>query len=280
MGAAREGAPPPFCTHDHHRRGNDPAPRAPRDLEELRLGPGAQRGGVRGPPGRGDGPRRGQRRRQVDPDQVRRRDAHAGQWRHRLRRRDGPHPRAEGRRQARNRGRLSGSSALRQPRRRPEHVPRPRGTRLAPAAQGARDGGQDGGDDEEPRGDDDPLDPAAGRDPLRRPASVGRRRAGSDVELAARDPRRADCGARRGPDGAGARACRPAGPPGTRRRADLAQPARHLRGRGPDHGPAARPQHRRLRAREDDAAGGRAGDHRRHPDQGVRDRVDRSGGAV
>ena len=55
---------------------------------------------------------------------------------------DGPpsHPRAEGRGAARDRGRLPGSRALRQPRRRPEHVPRPRGPRPAPAPQGAGHG--------------------------------------------------------------------------------------------------------------------------------------------
>ena len=42
--------------------------------------------------------------------------------------------RPEGRGQARDRGRLPGSRALRQPRRRPEHVPRPRGARPLPAS--------------------------------------------------------------------------------------------------------------------------------------------------
>ena len=41
-----------------------------------------------------------------------------------------------------------------------------------------------GRDDEEPLRDDDPLDPAAGREPLGRPAPVGRGRARGDVELA------------------------------------------------------------------------------------------------
>ena len=67
--------------------------------------------------------------------------------------------------------------------------------------------------------------------------------------------------------------------PGARRRPDLAQPARHLRGRGPDHRAPARPQHRRLRAGEDDAAGGRRGDHGRRPDEGLRDHADRAGAA-
>ena len=49
-------------------------------------------------------------------------------------------PRPEGRGRARDRGRLPGPRALRQPRRRPEHVPRTRGARRASGAQGAGDG--------------------------------------------------------------------------------------------------------------------------------------------
>ena len=44
---------------------------------------------------------------------------------------------------------------------------------------------------------------------------------------------------------------------GARRRAHLAQPPRHLRGRRPHHRAAPRPQHRRLRPPEDHAAGAR-----------------------
>ncbi len=51
----------------------------------------------------------------------------------------GSHPRAEGLGKARDRGRLPGSRALRQPRRRPEHVPRPRGSgRPVPAQRAGR----------------------------------------------------------------------------------------------------------------------------------------------
>ncbi len=50
------------------------------------------------------------------------------------------------------------------------------------------------------RRDDDPLDPAAGRDALRRPAAVRRRREGRPVELPARHPRRADRRPRRRAD--------------------------------------------------------------------------------
>ena len=133
--------------------------------------------------------------------------------------------------QSRDRGRLPGSRALRQPRRRPEHVPRPRGARLVPAAQGAADGGEDGRDAEDARGHDDQVDPPAGRNALRRPAAVGRRRPRGDVELAARDPRRADRRPRRLADRAGAAARRAPRRAGPRGHPDLAQPPRHLRGR-------------------------------------------------
>ena len=66
-----------------------------------------------------------------------------------------------------------------------------------------------GGDAEVARRDDDPVGPSAGRDALGRPAAVGRRREGGAVELEARHPRRADRGARRRADRAGARARAP-----------------------------------------------------------------------
>ena len=105
---------------------------------------------------------------------------------------------------------------------------------------------------------------------LRRPAPVGRRRQGRDVELARGDPRRADRRARRGADPPGARprqAARRAGPRGD---PDLAQPARHLRGRRLDHGPAARPERGRVQAHGDQPAGGRRGHHVRQALEGAR----------
>ena len=205
---------------------------------------------VRGPAGRGDGPRRRQRRRQVDPDQVRRR--------HRTRRTAA----------------RSSSTAT------PVHIHGPKdaaklgievvyqdlalcdnldvvqnmylGREAHDCFQRLKEPVMEAKTAETMKSlavTTIPLDPPAGGDALGRPAAVGRRRPRGDVELAARDPRRADRGARRRADAAGARARRAAGRPGARRRADLAQPARHLRGRGPDHGAAARPQHRRLRAR-------------------------------
>ena len=119
-------------------------------------------------------------------------------------------PRAEGRGAPRHRGRVPGSRALRQPRRRPEHVPRARGARRASSACNEPEmEAQTRRDAEGALGHDDPLDPAARRDALGRSAAVGRRRARRDVELQARDPRRADRGARRRPDPPGARS-RPA----------------------------------------------------------------------
>ena len=92
--------------------------------------------------------------------------------------------------------------------------------------------------------DDDPLDPPAGRDALGRSAPVGRGRACGDVELEARHPRRADRGARRRPDRAGARAGQEARRAGPRRHPDLAQPARRLRRRRQDLGAAPRTERR------------------------------------
>ena len=68
----------------------------------------------------------------------------------------GHHPRAEGRGQARDRGRVPGPRALRQPRRRPEHVPRPRDPGRPLPAQGACDGAAHGRDAQGSQGDDDP----------------------------------------------------------------------------------------------------------------------------
>ena len=103
-----------------------------------------------------------------------------------------------------------------------------------------------------------------------RSATVGRRRAGRAVELEARDPRRADRRPRRRADRAGARARPAAGGAGPLGRDHLPQPARHLRDREPHHRSPPRPERRRLRAREDDPAGGRRGDHRRRADEGLR----------
>ena len=120
-----------------------------------------------------------------------------------------------------HRGRLPGPRAGRQPRRRAEHVPRPRGARRARCARSTRSTMEKraNGHAGVAVGDDDPLGPPDGRRPVGRPAPVGGGRQGRHVELEGRDPRRADRGARRRADPPGARpgqAPRRAGP---RRRA-------------------------------------------------------------
>ena len=82
-----------------------------------------------------------------------------------------------------------------------------------------------------------PACPAASASPWRWPRpSCGTRKA--------RDPRRADRGARRGADPPGPRPRQAPGRAGPRRGRDLAQPARHLRGRRQHHGAAPRPERR------------------------------------
>ena len=102
-----------------------------------------------------------------------------------LRRRAGHDPRAEGLGAPRDRGRLPGPRALRQPRRRPEHVPRPRGARPLPAP------GRDRMEASARPRRCKTLSVTTIRSmrqnvagALRRPAPVGRGRQGRDVELA------------------------------------------------------------------------------------------------
>ncbi len=152
-------------------------------------------------------------------------------------------PRPQGLRAPRDRGRLPGPRALRQPRRGAEHVPRARGARQLPPPRRDGDGGRG------PRRRSPGLSVTTLRSrapdrrrPLRRPAPVGRGRQGRDVELQGRDPRRADRRARRRPDPPGARAGQAPRPAGPRGDPDLAQPARRLRGRRLDHRAPARPE--------------------------------------
>ena len=157
-------------------------------------------------------------------------------------------PRPEGRRQARDRGRLPGSRALRQPRRRPEHVPRPRG-RTTPSSGCARRRWSSGRPRRWSRCRSRRSARCASRSrPLGRPAPVGRGRARRAVEQPRRLPRRADGGARRRADAAGAGSRQAPRRAGARRCDRLAQPGRRVRGGEQDHRPAARPQRRRLRA--------------------------------
>ena len=89
---------------------------------------------------------------------------------------------AAGRRGARDHDHLPGPRAVRQPRHRPEHVPRPR---AAPASSSSTRTAMERRREQtltELRGDHGALDPPAGRLAVRRPAAVGRGRQGRDVE--------------------------------------------------------------------------------------------------
>ena len=155
-------------------------------------------------PGQGHRPRRRQRCRQVDPDQGprrrpalrRRRDA-----RSRVRSCHLDNPREAS--QARHRGRLPGPRAVREPRHRPEHVPRPRGDRPGHPQQ-RRDGEARLRDARLPVRPHHEVGAAEGLVPLRRTAADRRDRPRGAAEGQGRHPRRADRRARRRPDGAGA----------------------------------------------------------------------------
>ena len=105
----------------------------------------------------------------------------------------------EGRQRPRHRGRLPGPRAVRQPRRRPQHVPRPRAH--ASAACSTRTPWRRGPRRPSPASRSAPLKSVrtAGRQPLRWPAADRRHRPRGAVELQARHPRRADRRARASP---------------------------------------------------------------------------------
>ena len=88
---------------------------------------------------------------------------------------------------------------VRQPRHRPEHVPRSGGDAPRPAGGGGH-GALGAPDADRPLGHDRALDPAAGRLAVGRPAPGRRGGEGGDVELRARDHGRAHRRARRRPD--------------------------------------------------------------------------------
>ena len=96
---------------------------------------------------------------------------------------------------------------------------------LAAAPRRDRDGEARVGDAQGPLRHDDQVGAPDGRRALGRPAPVRRRRQGGDVELARRDPRRADRRARRRADAPGARARQAPRRAGPRRDPDLPQPA-------------------------------------------------------
>ncbi|CAA9473365.1 MAG: D-xylose transport ATP-binding protein XylG, partial [uncultured Solirubrobacteraceae bacterium] len=241
------------------RRGADPG--AQGSLQALRRRAGTPRSRLRRDARRGDSARRRQRRRQVRDDQVHRRHLSDRQRRDPLAGKARRDPRPEGLRGAGDRDRLPGPRARRQPRRRAEHVPRARGDHPLPRARRDEDGAPLQGDAQLAVCDDDPLGAPDGGGPVGRSAPVDRRRQGRHVELAPGDPRRADRGARRRADAAGARPRQAPCRPGARGHARVAQPARHLRGRRPHHGPAPGPGRRALQHQGDQPARGRRGHH-------------------
>ncbi|CAA9401001.1 MAG: D-xylose transport ATP-binding protein XylG, partial [uncultured Quadrisphaera sp.] len=239
-----------------------PAAVPARRRQELRRRPGAPRRRPGRPRGPGHRPRRRQRRRQVDPGQVRRRHLHHRRRRVLLRRPAGADQRPQGHRRPGHRGRLPGPRPGRQPRHRAEHVPRAGAQEGRPARRDL-DGGARAADPGLALGAHRALGAPAGLQPLRRPAPDGGDRQGRAVELARRAPRRADRRPRGGADAPGAR---PRAAPGRQRPgrgAHLAQPQRRLRGRRHDHGAVPRPGRRhRAHPRRHQQPGGGA-DHRR-----------------
>ena len=213
-------------------------------------------------------PRGRQRRREVHPHQGSRRCPALRRGRRPLRGRARV-PRHPARcRSARHRGRLPGPRAVRQPRHRPEHVPRARRALRRHVRRG-------------PHGEGGLRHPAValgahrqvgaseGVVALGRTAPDRRHRARRAEEGARRDPRRAHRRARRGADRAGAAPRGASQGAERRRRAHQPQPRGRLRGRG---------RHRRAVPR---AAGRPAGDqgheprrrrrlHHRHEDPGRR----------
>ena len=140
---------------------------------------------------------------------------------------------------ARHRGRLPGPRAVRQPRRRPEHVPRPRARGLAPSAARAEMERRTAATLASLSVTHDPVDPPERRRPLGRPAPVGRGRQAVmwNSKLVILDEPTAALGV------AQTRRCsswsRGSASRGSRC-PHLAQPPRHLRGRRPHHRAAAR----------------------------------------
>ena len=162
---------------------------------------GAQRRRLRRGGGQGHRPGRRQRRRQVVVDQDRVGAVGPDRGADPLGGPSGSLSQPERCRGRRDHHDLPGPGAVRQPRHRAEHVPRPRDAAPRPARRerhGAR-GAQDPG---RPPRDDRPLHPPARRVALRRPAPIRRRGQGGDVGRQAGDHGRAHRRPRRGADAA------------------------------------------------------------------------------
>ncbi len=194
-------------------------------------------------PGPGHRTRRRQRRGQEHPDQGDRRHPLLRRRRLPLRGAAGLGVQPPRRQRPRHRGRLPGPRAVRQPRRRRQHVPRPRAQAPRHARQRLH-GGAGPRDARRPLGAHPAVGAHAGGLALRRPAADRRDRPRRAVELPDRHPRRAHRRPRRRADRAGARAGAAARRQGPRRGADQPQPQRRLRGRRRHRGALPRPDGR------------------------------------
>ena len=165
----------------------------------------------------------------------------------------------EGRRPPRDRGRLPGPRAVRQPRRRPEHVPRPRGSRTRsrvlkePVMEAKTAETMKSLRVTTIRSIRQPVATLSGGQ--RQSVAVARAVMWNSRLVILDEPTAALGVAQTAQVLELVGASRRAGPC---RRPDFAQPARHLCRRPPHHGAPPRLQHRRLRAREDDPAGSRS----------------------
>src|SRR3954453_14599832 len=276
-----EGRPPGCPSDVLEERGDcerDTAAGGAGGPQALRRGARPARGRLPRESGGGHGPGRRQWRRQDRDDQVHRRHLPGRRGRDPVGRPAGQHPRAQGLRPAGYRGRLPGPRAVRQPRRRPEHVPGPREAVELPSPRRGADGEARPRDARRSVGQDADLGATGRGRPVRRPAPVDRRRQGRALEQQARHPRRADGRARRGPDPPGPRPRQAAGSERPGGRPDLPQHARRLRGRRLHLGPAPRRRRRRVQDNGDDPARDRRGDHRGAPKDGARHVRGRAGG--
>ena len=231
---ARLRAPPSLCRRTRATRERHTTPRAPRPHEDVRLGAGADRRRLRGAARRGHGARRRQRRGQVDADQVRRRHPRLRRGRDPLRRQAGAASTA--RRTRRSSGSRSSTRISRSATTSTSSRTCTSAARCTTGSSGSRSRRWSSERRRRCKSlsrHDDPLDPPAGRDALRRPAPVGRGRAAVmwNSTLVILDEPTAALGVAQTEQVLDARqAARRAG---ARGRADLAQPARHLRGRRP-----------------------------------------------
>ena len=219
--------------------------------QELRRGPGAERGRLRGPPRRGRRLGRRQRSRQVDAGEDDRRDPQRRRGTDPLRGPGGedPGPRTRRRSGSRPSTRTSRCATTSTWSRTSSSDRRRSGKgRRRSCASSTRPRWRSGRANCSAPGGDDHRRARGGGHDVGRPAPAGRDRALAAWRTEGRDARRADGGARRAPDRAGARADQAAARRGARRPRDQPQPRRRLRGRRPHLRAAARARGGRLRS--------------------------------